>query len=219
MRNAKTKKLKTNKIIKKEEKRKRGRPPKNKEAQKVVPVIAKKKRGRPPRLNKETKTNTPPKKRGRPPKNASNQESKTKKEHEIKQSVKYENEFEAKLFINQKPSSKQIDEYSNWLIKYNEAVTQINFENQIKQINSLQNILNKVVDSSTASIVIPPIFVTKGDKITFVLFEPFDRGAEVIIKYKTGLVPPHLSSSAKYTAVCNKITESIQKFVPVGVCC
>ena len=207
-----------NKTVEKivEVKRKRGRPPKNKTVEKIVE--AKRKRGRPPK-NIETKIASLSQKKVITPKTNKQKEIPVKKLASKTPCIKYENEFEAKLFINQKPSSKQIDEYSDWLIEYNEAVAQINFQNQIKQINSLQSIVNKMVDSSTVSIVIPPIFVTKGDKITFVLFEPFDKGVEVIVKYKTGLVPPHLSPSVKHTAVCNKITESIQKFVPVGVCC
>jgi hypothetical protein len=215
MRNAKIKKNKIAKT-KTEAPKKRGRPPKNKVATKIVET--KKRRGRPPKA-KLVKKDIPAKRRGRPPKLNKEVEKPIKKLEPKKPIIKYENEFEAKLFINQKPSSKQIDEYSNWLVKYNEAVAQTDFEKQIKQINSLQEIVNKVVDSSTVNIVILPIFVTKGDKITFVLFEPFDKGVEVIIKYKTGLVPPHLTSSVKHTAVCNKITESVQKFVPVGVCC
>jgi len=199
---------------KKIEIRKRGRPPKNVKQQ-AQPQKEKKKRGRPPKIKTPVPQKAVEKKRrGRPPKKI----DKIITPLNVVKLKKFDYEFEAKLFLNTKPSSKQIPEYDKWYNKYQKLVEEKKLDEQIKCIRELEDLINGNLDKDLIQLSIPPVYLMKGDKVAFVVFEPFDKGIEVSVKYNSKVVPMGASVSVKQTTVCNKINEIINKILPIGVC-
>lgn len=207
--------------------KKRGRPKKRiNESVSTCDDKPKRKRGRPRKeIDSASNKQKPKARRGRPPKSAlGNKRDSIKLDSPTNQKQtkvvnKYDSEFEARLFIGKKPSSKQLPEFDTWNLNHKKLVESNLFESQVNSIKVLEKMINGNIDSGLFNIDIPPIVVSKGNKITFVLFDPFDRGAEILIRYKNNAAPIGAANSTKQTVVCNKITDMIQKFLPVGVCC
>jgi hypothetical protein len=209
----------------------------------MVPEIQqKRKRGRPRKIDVAGKqaivqtTPTVKRKRGRPPKNncidvvqpskkdkAKNENIKNKKTFTIVNAKVPADQFDAKLFINKKPASKQIKEFDEWIDAYTKRKEKNENEKILESMRSLQELLNNYLESTEISknvfVEIPPIYLMKGEKISFVIFDPFDRGAEVTIRYSQKVVPIGATPAVKQTTICNKITESFSKYLPIGVCC
>jgi hypothetical protein len=159
---------------KKIEIRKRGRPPKNVKQQ-AQPQKEKKKRGRPPKIKTPVPQKAVEKKRrGRPPKKI----DKIITPLNVVKLKKFDYEFEAKLFLNTKPSSKQIPEYDKWYNKYQKLVEEKKLDEQIKCIRELEDLINGNLDKDLIQLSIPPVYLMKGDKVAFVVFEPFDKGID-----------------------------------------
>ena len=201
-------------------KRKRGRPPKNKVVAIQEPVIVKRKRGRPPK-NKaaiQQASPTPTKRRGRPPKNQSLPKAKDAKP--TSSVTANETHVVGKLFTHSKHVSKQEEWFADWDAKCWRAFCQKDWENLILYIQELQNGINRVLrreDSPKLSIHIPVVRLMQDDTILKMAFDPINKGVDVHIFYRSKDFPLGLSPSMKATAVCNKVTELIKSFVPVGI--
>lgn len=201
-------------------KRKRGRPPKNKVVAIQEPVIVKRKRGRPPKNKVAVQPNLvlPPKRRGRPPKGQSL--PKAKEARSISSATTNENYVVGKLFTHSKHVSKQEEWFADWDTKCWKSFCQKDWENLILHIKELQNGINRVLQKEASprlSIHIPITRVMQDDTILKVAFDPINKGVEVQVFYRSKDFPLGLSPSLKATAVCNKVTELIKSFVPVGI--
>ena len=201
-------------------KRKRGRPPKNKAALVQEPVIVKRKRGRPPK-NKTALLQEPvilKKRRGRPPKN---QVLPKAKEAKVTPATKTnENYVTGKLFTHSKHVSKQEDWYIEWESNCWNSFNKRKWGDFVLSLKDLQNGINKIlgkVDEPKLSIHIPIIRLMQDEEVLKIVFDPLNKGVDVHIFYRSKDFPLGLTPSLKATAVCNKVTDLIKSFVPVGI--
>jgi hypothetical protein len=201
-------------------KRKRGRPPKNKAVIAQEIVTPKRRRGRPPK-NKVALIQEPvakKRKRGRPPK--SQNTPKLKEAKPIVSGAKNDNYVAGKLFTHSKQVSKQEEWFEDWDTKCWKLFCQKDWENLIFLIKDLQGNINKILQKAIDPklfIHIPIIRLMQDDKILKIAFDPINKGVEVHVFYRTKDFPIGLSPSMKTTAVCNKVTELIKSFVPIGI--
>lgn len=202
-------------------KRKRGRPPKVKVLDNTTVVEVKRKRGRPRKnliVGEFNFVDTPKPKRGRPKKAAS---VKPVAKKEIKHTkVSNDNYVAGKMFIHNKRVSKQEPWFENWENSLWQSIAKKDWETLSAVISELQENLNKLLKSlgePVLSVHIPLTRLMQDEEILQIIFDPVNRGVDLKIFYRSKDFPLGLTPSMKATAVCNKITEMIKSYVPVGV--
>jgi hypothetical protein len=205
------------------QKRKRGRPPKNKNINVLVvaPEIVKRKRGRPPKNLATINVQDLPKKRGRP-KKAASVASVSKPPKDITKNSRQLNEnfVVGKMFIHSKKVSKQEPWFDSWYQSLWDLKAKKDWSSLLVAISHLQEGLNKILnqeDDVKLSVHIPLLRLMQDEEIMQVLFDPLNKGVDVKVYFRAKDFPLGLSPSMKATAVCNKLTEIIKSSVPVGV--
>ena len=215
-------------------KKRRGRPPKAKETQ---PPALPKKRGRPFK-NPPAAVEVVKKKRGRPFKNPPVAAAPVvKKRRGRKPKIKfattqtekavvdvkvapYDHFVEAKLYISERPVSKQDPEFTEWAKEYYSIDPSKDHEALRHLSNSLDKIIRRVLIQQKSELhsIIPLIHLVRGCKTIQVFFDLSTRGAIVEIWYPHNAVPSGVSASQKTTLVCNQFNAAIKSILPLGVC-
>lgn len=206
------------------QKRKRGRPPKNQITVSELNVAQqpiKRKRGRPPKKVAIPSVSDLPRKRGRP-KKAASISSVAQQAKESSKNIKATNGnyVVGKMFIHTRRVSKQEPWFDSWYQSHWDFKSKKDWSSVASSIVKLQENLNKVLESHNdikLSVHIPLTRLMQDDEIVQVLFDPVNKGADIKVYFRTKDFPLGLSPSMKATAVCNKLTEIIKSWVPVGV--